>query len=94
MDFIRSKCCKWHCIIRLGIYPSRNPPTNSFEEATVLTRFAPRLIPGQRFPPLNDPITALGAHFNNIRCSVAPFRRNQSGSRSPKGSNTTPPSTV
>jgi hypothetical protein len=33
MDFRRSKCCKWHCIIRSAIYPSRNPPTNSFEEA-------------------------------------------------------------
>jgi hypothetical protein len=33
MDFIRSKCCKWRCIIRWAIYPSRNPATNSFEEA-------------------------------------------------------------
>ena len=33
MDFIRSECRKWRCIIRSAIHPSRNPPTNSFEEA-------------------------------------------------------------
>jgi len=33
MGFRRSKHCKWPCIIRLGIYPSPNSPTNSSEEA-------------------------------------------------------------
>ena len=33
MDFRRSKCCKWRCIMRSAIYPSPNSPTNSFEEA-------------------------------------------------------------
>jgi len=32
-DFRRSKRCKWRCIIRSAICLSRNPPTNSFEEA-------------------------------------------------------------
>jgi len=32
MDFRHSKCCKWRCVIRLAICPSRNPPTNSCEE--------------------------------------------------------------
>ena len=39
MDFGRSKCCKWPCIIRSGIYPSRNLPTNSFEEAYLYVDF-------------------------------------------------------
>jgi len=32
-DLGRSKCSKSGCVIRSGIYPSRNLPTNSFEEA-------------------------------------------------------------
>jgi hypothetical protein len=36
MDFIRSECRKRRCIIRSAIHPSRNPPTNSFEEACFL----------------------------------------------------------
>jgi len=48
MDFARSECCKWPCIIRLGIYPSRNPPTNSFEEAYIS---APKGVAVPGIPP-------------------------------------------
>jgi len=35
MDFRRSKCCKWRCIMRSEVYPSPNSPTNSLEEANI-----------------------------------------------------------
>jgi hypothetical protein len=35
MDFRRSECCKWRCIMRSAIYPRPNSPTNSFEEAVL-----------------------------------------------------------
>jgi len=37
MDFRRSKCCRWPCIMRSAIYPSPNSPTNSLEEAKLKT---------------------------------------------------------
>ena len=49
MDFRRSKCCKWPCIMRSAIYPSPDSPTNSFEEAEFLAVFRP-----QNTPQRND----------------------------------------
>jgi hypothetical protein len=74
MDFRRSKSCKWRCIIRSAIYPSRNPPTNSFEEAGKIVFAAGRtcqgkvygvsltpLLYGVSLTPLLDPVAAVAA---------------------------------